>query len=43
MDARKMTDLEIYELGIELLIDKFGPTGMMRFFQKVIRVRVIIL
>ena len=34
MDARKMTDLEIYELGIELLIDKFGPTGMMRFFSK---------
>ena len=32
MDARKMTDLEIYELGIELLIDKLGPAGMMRFF-----------
>lgn len=27
-----MTDIEIYELGIELLIDKLGPTGMMRFF-----------
>ena len=34
MDICKMTDLEIYELGIELLIDKFGPTGMMRFFWK---------
>ena len=32
MDACKMTDLEIYELGIELLIHKLGPTGMMRFF-----------
>ena len=32
MDVRKMTDLEIYELGIELLIDKLGPAGMMRFF-----------
>ena len=32
MDARKMTDLEIHELGIELLIDKLGPAGMMRFF-----------
>jgi len=34
MDVRKMTDLEIYELGIELLIDKLGPAGMMRFFWK---------
>ena len=34
MDVRKMTDLEIYELGIELLIDKLGPAGMMRFFCK---------
>ena len=34
MDVRKMTDIEIYELGIELLIDKFGPAGMMRFFWK---------
>lgn len=32
MDACKMTDIEIYELGIELLIDKLGPAGMMRFF-----------
>lgn len=32
MDARKMTGLEIYECGIELLIDKLGPAGMMRFF-----------
>ena len=32
MDTRKMTDIEIYELGIELLIDKLGPAGMMRFF-----------
>ena len=32
MDVCKMTDLEIYELGIEILIDKLGPTGMMRFF-----------
>ena len=29
-----MRDIEIYELGIELLIDKLGPAGMMRFFQK---------
>jgi len=29
-----MTDIEIYELGIELLIDKLGPAGMMRFFWK---------
>lgn len=34
MNVRKMTDLEIYELGIELLIDKLGPAGMMRFFRK---------
>ncbi|RKU22114.1 hypothetical protein C6500_04855 [Candidatus Poribacteria bacterium] len=34
MDVQKMTDIEIYELGIELLIDKFGPAGMMRFFWK---------
>ena len=32
MNVCKMTDLEIYELGIELLIDKLGPAGMMRFF-----------
>lgn len=32
MDTCKMTDLEIYERGIELLIDKLGPAGMMRFF-----------
>ena len=32
MDVREMTDLEIYEFGIELLIDKLGPAGMMRFF-----------
>ena len=35
MDVRKMTDIEIYEFGIELLIDKLGPTGMMRFFRQV--------
>ena len=34
MNVRKMTNLEIYELGIELLIDKLGPAGMMRFFWK---------
>lgn len=34
MNVRKMTNLEIYELGIELLIDKLGPAGMMRFFGK---------
>lgn len=34
MDLRKMTDLEIYELGIEFLIDKLGSAGMMRFFSK---------
>ena len=32
MDVHKMTDIEIYEFGIELLIDKLGPAGMMRFF-----------
>ena len=32
MDTHKMTDLEIYVLGVELLIDKLGPAGMMRFF-----------
>lgn len=41
MDARKMTGLEIYKCGIELLIDKLGPAGMMRFFWQTIRVRVI--
>ena len=34
MEVRQMTDIEIYELGIELLIDKLGPAGMMRFFWK---------
>ena len=34
MNVRKMRDLEIYELGVELLIDKLGPAGMMRFFRK---------
>lgn len=32
MNTHKMTDLEIYVLGVELLIDKLGPAGMMRFF-----------
>ena len=32
MDTHKMTDLEIYVFGVELLIDKLGPAGMMRFF-----------
>ena len=27
-----MTDIEIYVFGVELLIDKLGPAGMMRFF-----------
>lgn len=34
MNARKMTKLEIYEFGLELLIDKLGPAGMMRFFSQ---------
>ena len=34
MDTHKMTDLEIYVFGVELLIDKFGPAGMMRFFRQ---------
>lgn len=34
MDIYKMTDLEIYVFGIELLIDKLGPAGMMRFFSR---------
>ena len=25
MDVHKMTDIEIYEFGVELLIDKLGP------------------
>lgn len=32
MDTCKMTDIEIYEHGVELLTDKLGPVGMMRFF-----------
>ena len=32
MDIDKMTDLEIYVFGVELLIHKLGPAGMMRFF-----------
>ena len=32
MDVHKMTDIKIYEFGVELLIDKLGPAGMMRFF-----------
>ena len=34
MDTVKMTDLEIYIFSVELLIDKLGPAGMMRFFRQ---------
>ena len=34
MNVHKITDIEIYKLGIEILIDKLGPAGMMRFFSQ---------
>lgn len=33
-EIRKMTDIEIYEIGVEILTDKLGPAGSMRFFQQ---------
>jgi len=32
MNTGKMTDFEIYVFGVEFLINKLGPAGMMRFF-----------
>ena len=31
MNIQDMTDAEVYELGLEILLDKLGPTGRLRF------------
>ena len=34
MDIRKMTDLELYERGIQFLLEELGPDEMPRFLQQ---------
>ena len=33
-DIRKMTDIEIFEIGLKVLVDKLGSAGYWRFFQQ---------
>ncbi len=33
-DIRKMTDIEIFEIGLQVLVDKLGIAGYWRFFQQ---------
>ena len=34
MDIRDMQDREVYERGFEVLLDKLGPTGTIRFLKQ---------
>ena len=34
MNVQDMTDAEVYERGIEILLDRLGPTGLIQFLQK---------
>lgn len=34
MNVQDMTDAEIYELGLEILLDKLGPAGLIQFFRQ---------
>lgn len=34
MNIRNMTDTEIYELGLEILLDKLGHAGTIRFLEQ---------
>ena len=34
MNGQDVTDAEVYELGLEVLLDKLGPAGTIRFLQQ---------
>lgn len=34
MNIQDMTDAEVYELGLEILLDKLGPAGLIQFFRQ---------
>ena len=34
MNVPNMTDIEVYELGLEILLDKLGPAGQLRFLEQ---------
>lgn len=34
MNVQDMTDAEVYELGLEILLDKLGPAGLIQFFRQ---------
>ncbi len=34
MNVRDMTDAEVYEFGLEILLDKLGPAGQLRFLEQ---------
>ena len=34
MNAQDMTDAEIYEFGLDILLDKLGPAGLIQFFRQ---------
>lgn len=34
MDLQDMADAEVYKLGLEILLDKLGPAGRLRFLAK---------
>ena len=34
MNVRDMTDAEVYELGLEILLDTLGSTGRLRFLEQ---------
>ena len=34
MNIRDMTDTEIYEMGLEILLDKLGCAGTIRFLEQ---------
>ena len=34
MNVQDMTDAEVYEQGIEILLDRLGPTGLIQFLRQ---------
>ena len=34
MNLQDMTDAEVYEIGLEILLDELGPAGRLRFLGK---------
>ena len=34
MNVQDMTDAEVYEFGLEVLLDKLGPAGLIQFFRQ---------